>query len=103
MNQIFQKETRVMKDGIFRRTCMVFMLLIAVIATGGLMAGCAGDDGAAGPAGPPGPSGVDAAAVAKPESCIICHEDQGRLGHQAIYNDYVDTTLAITIDSVVSR
>jgi hypothetical protein len=90
-----------MKDRLFRRMFML-MLCFAVMASGGLLIGCAGDDGAAGPAGPAGANGVDAAAVAKPESCIICHEGQGAVGHQAIYNDYVDTTLAITINSVTS-
>jgi OmcA/MtrC family decaheme c-type cytochrome len=81
---------------------MLLMLCCAVVVTGALMGGCAGDDGAAGAAGAPGAPGADASAIAKPESCIICHEDQGAAGHQAIYNDYVDTTLAITIDSVTS-
>jgi len=40
-----------MKDRLVRR---MFMVLIAVIATGGLMVGCAGDDGSQGPAGPAG-------------------------------------------------
>ena len=48
-----------MKDRLLRRMFMVLMLLIAVIATGGLMIGCAGDNGAAGPAGANGANGQD--------------------------------------------
>ena len=76
-----------------------------------MFVGCAGSDGsngaagAAGTNGTNGTNGTDLTAKATPESCSICHNgDIIRTGttHQAIYNDYVDTTLAITIDSVTS-
>jgi len=42
-----------------------------------------------------------------PESCVVCHGDGGSIAlsgaeHQAEYDKYVDSTLTLTIDSVVS-
>jgi OmcA/MtrC family decaheme c-type cytochrome len=48
-----------MKDRLFRRMFMALMLLIAVIATGGLMIGCAGSDGSNGANGANGANGTD--------------------------------------------
>ncbi len=67
--------------------------------------GAAGDDGAdgaAGATGATGPQGVSFTPSAEPESCVICHDEAGS-EHQDIYDDYADeTTLGLTIDSVVS-
>ncbi len=67
--------------------------------------GAAGADGATGTTGatgPAGPQGVSYITTPKPESCVICHDEAGS-EHQAIYDEYTDeTTLGITIDSVVS-
>jgi OmcA/MtrC family decaheme c-type cytochrome len=93
-----RKENRNMKRNSYSFSGLLLFGILIVLSVS-LLAGCKGDDGAAGAAGA---AGADASAIAKPESCIICHEGQGAVGHQAIYNDYVDTTLAITIDSVVS-
>jgi len=39
----------------------------------------------------------------QPESCVICHSGVGEEKHQAIYDDYADTSsLELTIDSVTS-
>lgn len=89
--------------------------VIVVFSLAFAMVGCEGDDGAQGPAGatgsqgPAGPPGQDltpdvvAAAVAEAnvESCSTCHDGAGGL-HQAYYNEYVDSTLAMTIDDVTS-
>jgi OmcA/MtrC family decaheme c-type cytochrome len=93
-----------MKVSSIRSTIMLLLLCCAVVVTGALMGGCAGDDGAAGAAGAagtPGTPGTNLTATAKPESCAICHGDAAS-AHQSQYNDYVDTTLAATIDSVTS-
>ena len=38
-----------------------------------------------------------------PESCVVCHSGAGEEKHQAIYDDYADTSsLELTIDSVTS-
>ncbi len=89
------------------------------------LAGCSGDDGSIGPAGPAGADGADgtdgtngtngtdgaagkdASAIAKAESCAVCHAGAGPK-HQAIYNDFVDglvastSNLTATIDGVVT-
>jgi OmcA/MtrC family decaheme c-type cytochrome len=81
------------------------------------LAGCSGEDGdpgapgsdgadgttgPTGATGPTGPAGQDLTATAKPESCAVCHGGAGA-SHQAIYNQYTDTsTLAATIGSVTS-
>jgi hypothetical protein len=76
--------------------------LFALLALGVGMAGCSGDDGddgPAGPAGPPGPTGPtgptgpgtpggDLITSAKPEQCIICHDDAGAV-HQDVYREYL--------------
>ncbi|MCL5278723.1 MAG: hypothetical protein M1376_02305 [Planctomycetes bacterium] len=39
----------------------------------------------------------------QPESCVICHSGAGQKDHQAIYDQFTDTSaFAVTIDSVVS-
>ena len=68
--------------------------------------GSKGDVGAKGPAGAQGPVGEPAPEVvtvaAEPESCAVCHKGAGA-EHQAIYDNYADeSTLDLTIDSVVS-
>lgn len=86
------------------------LLFVGVLA----LAGCSGEDGAAGAPGATGPAGAtgatgatgpagqDLTATAKPESCAVCHGGAGA-SHQAIYNQYTDTSkLAATIESVVS-
>lgn len=86
------------------RTRVPFIALLALAATIGL-AGCEGDDGrdgatgATGPTGPSGPPGatgptgpsgqVDVISNAKPESCVVCHKNQG-VTHQDVYRDYLD-------------
>ena len=41
--------------------------------------------------------------LSPPESCVTCHSGVGEKKHQAIYDDYADTSaFAVTIDSVVS-
>jgi OmcA/MtrC family decaheme c-type cytochrome len=77
------------------RLFALFMVL-AVMMTA--LAGCEGD---AGSAGVNGTNGQDLTAVAVPESCAVCHNGAGT-AHQAVYNDYVDTRFAVTIDSVTS-
>jgi hypothetical protein len=89
-------------------------LLGAVFA----LAGCEGDDGkdgATGPQGPPGQDGTDGvdgkdatidavqAAInsAEIESCGTCHMGQGD-AHQAVYDDYVNSQLAMEITAVRS-
>jgi len=87
--------------------------VIVVFSLAFALGGCEGDDGApgpvgptgaTGPAGPPGP-GLDAveAAVVKAnvESCSTCHDGDGDY-HQAYYNEYVDSALAMTITDVTS-
>lgn len=44
---------------------------------------------------------AEAVAAAKIESCATCHGGIGD-GHQAVYAEYKDTTLALTIDNFVS-
>jgi hypothetical protein len=57
-------------------------------------AGSTGATGGTGPAGPPGP-GADAVASTKPESCDTCHPAVGSQNHQAIYNQYTDTSTLV--------
>jgi OmcA/MtrC family decaheme c-type cytochrome len=89
--------------------------ILMVCALAFAMGGCEGDDGAegpvgpVGPVGPPGPPGTDltedpvasAVEAANFESCSTCHSGAGDQ-HQAFYDDYVDSTLAMTIDNVSS-
>jgi OmcA/MtrC family decaheme c-type cytochrome len=79
------------------------------------MGGCEGDDGAPGPAGPTGDTGpqgdpgqdasrdqvADAILLANVESCGTCHEGSGDY-HQAVYDEYLDSTLAMEITAVES-
>jgi OmcA/MtrC family decaheme c-type cytochrome len=93
--------------------------VLVVLTLAFAISGCEGDDGAAGPAGaagPPGPPGdtgdtgppgptpsaVEAAIEkANVESCGTCHGGQGD-AHQAVYKEYVDSTLAMAITAVES-
>ncbi len=91
--------------------------VLVVLSLAFAMGGCDGSDGAQGPAGatgatgPTGPTGpqgppgpgtnpVEAAvAQANVESCNVCHEGNGDF-HQAYYDEYVDSTLGMTITNV---
>ena len=99
---------------IFKHKYVLVLALLLMLPL--LVVGCKGSDGAAGAAGATGatgatgptgttgatgPAGQDLTETAKAESCAICHSDAA-LAHQSQYNDYVDTTLAATIDSVTS-
>lgn len=91
-----------------------FLTVFALLLTLAVMAGCGGSDGKdgatgpagpqgpAGPEGPAGPPGQDLTAVAEPESCSVCHSNVGQSTHQAVYDDYVDSTLAMQITEVKS-
>ncbi|GAO04399.1 hypothetical protein [Anaeromyxobacter sp. PSR-1] len=80
------------------------------------LAGCKGSDGSVGPQGPPGQDGTDgqngqngqngqdgkdAAAIAKPESCSVCHATAGTQ-HQGIYNNFADGLDPETTKLVIS-
>ncbi|ABC80185.1 collagen-like protein [Anaeromyxobacter dehalogenans] len=80
------------------------------------LAGCKGSDGSVGPQGPPGQDGTDgtngqngqngqdgkdAAAIAKPESCAVCHATAGTQ-HQAIYDNFADGLNPETTKLVIS-
>lgn len=81
------------------------------------LAGCKGSDGSVGPQGPPGQDGQDgtngqngtngqdgkdATAIAKPESCSVCHATAGTQ-HQAIYNNFTDGLNPATTKLVISN
>ena len=101
-------------DGFLRWAGSILIVCTMAFALGG----CEGDDGAAGaagatgPIGPIGPAGppapipdVVAAAIesASVESCATCHDGVGDGLHQAVYNQYADTsTFALTIDGLTS-
>jgi hypothetical protein len=96
-----------------------FYLLAAALALAGCQgergpsgaqgpSGPVGDTGPSGPVGPSGPSGAtgpsgqDLTATAVPEACDVCHSASGA-EHDALYKTYTDpTTLAVTVDSVVT-
>jgi len=93
---------------------MKSLMVLALLFTFATMVGCGGSDGKdgatgpagpqgpAGPTGPAGPPGQDLTAVVEPESCSICHSNVGQNTHQAVYDDYVDSTLAMQITEVKS-
>jgi OmcA/MtrC family decaheme c-type cytochrome len=102
----------------FRQLLMIFGLLFSVA----LLSGCEGDDGKDGVNGQDGVDGVDGEdadpevtdglqdqineliAGVEPESCAVCHAEVGTVGHQAIFDDYLDdsqmTLEILDIDSV---
>jgi OmcA/MtrC family decaheme c-type cytochrome len=77
------------------------VLCMVLLATVTMLTGCEGNAGPAGATGSAGLDGQDLVATAKPESCAICHGGQGA-AHQAKYTEYVNTSLAMTIDNVTS-
>jgi hypothetical protein len=91
------------------RKSLLLLGIIALIAPL-MFLGCSGDDGAQGPQGTTGAQGIpgqtgsngqDLTATPAPESCATCHGGVGD-AHQAVYDDYVDSTLTATIDNVSS-
>jgi OmcA/MtrC family decaheme c-type cytochrome len=104
------------------------VLLMGLMVTTLVMAGCSGDDGDNGAPGAPGAPGADgqtayeiavdngytgtyeeyaalvtpdAAAAVEPESCGTCHAGVGDM-HQAVYDDGYNYTITLKIDDVTS-
>jgi OmcA/MtrC family decaheme c-type cytochrome len=77
------------------RIVMLGLLLLSLVF---VFAGCAGDEGSAGlpgQAGPAGQDGQDVSAVAKLETCIVCHGNN-RAADPAALHPGLQTPLAVT-------
>jgi len=88
-----------------RRMFMVLMLLMAVIATGGLMIGCAGSDGAAGANGTNGTNGTDGkdlTATQKAETCVLCHQSGGLADIPTVHPHVTAPTQAVVTGFAVA-
>ena len=78
-----------------------FLMIFGLLASLVLLGGCEGDDGQDGLDGLNGIDGVDGQdgedgkdgedydpyTAVGPESCLICHGDAGKEGHQSVYDD----------------
>jgi OmcA/MtrC family decaheme c-type cytochrome len=88
-------QREIFKEGTVRKSWILLAMLTLFVPL--LFLGCG-----TGSTGPAGAAGQNLTASVVPESCSVCHSDVGETTHQAVYDDYVDTSLSGSITGVVS-